>query len=430
MGYKKYFIFIFLFSTCVQAVDVTVTAQNYDKLNIKVILVGNRSIKLDKIVSVIKRDLEFSGQFDVIVCPEWGSISRTSDIAKHFSADCQLGIFLTKDSSDSVGWRLYDLESALMIKGQTYNFKGHDFHGWAHNISDEIWPNLTGEKGFFSTKIAYCKDIERAGKKSHKHVYVADYDGSNEQLLVATPTVNVAPRWNNDPRQPLLFYSEHTNKNVRLMVVDMRGKRKIASNFDGLNILSAFSPDGRRFAYCASRGDGFCQIYYYDGELKKLTQEGNNISPTFADNGNSLYFCSDAHSKGPQIYKYDLRRKDDAAYQPEHVLKNGFEVSTAFCPEKNLLAYAKMVAGTMQVFVYNLNDGSHKQLTFSAGDKEECSWSPCGNYLLFSVEKGNKSRIATLNLLTGKMKFITPASHNCLYPSWSPEYELFPCVVT
>jgi len=427
MSYKNLFVFIlfFTFSTTVFAVDVSVKAENNTKLKLKLIVVGKQSSRFKDVVSVIKNDLEFSGQFDVVLSQCQNSVERKSDIIKYFEDDCRLGVFLTEERRrKSFGWRLYDLEYAQMLKGQVYKIVGKDLHGWGHAISDSLWPNLTGEKGFFSTKIVYCKKVELPGKKSLKHIYVADYDGSNEKLLVSTPTINVAPRWNNDPKRPLIFYSEHTNKNVRLMVVDMKGRRKVASNFDGLNILSAFSPDGKRFAYCASRGDGACQIYFYDGELKRLTQNGNNISPTFADNGNTLYFCSDAYTKNPQIYSYDLKTK-----KTRRISKSGFEVSTTFCPTKNLLAYSKMVRGTMQIFTYNPSDNSHKQITFGRGNKEECSWSPCGNYILFSVEKNNKSRLATMNLLTGNMKYITGAHDSCYYPNWAPVYNNFPCVI-
>jgi len=181
--------------------------------------------------------------------------------------------------------------------------------------------------------------------------------------------------------------------------------------------------------YCASRGDGFCQIYFFvKGELKKITHKGNNIAPTFAQNSNILYFCSDAHSKSPRIYKYDLTKKGDKNYIPERVTKSGFAVSTVFCQEKNLLAYAKMVKGIMQIFVYNPSNGLHKQLTFNSGNKEECSWSPCGNYLLFAVENNNKSRLAIMNLLTNKTNFITDVGDSCDYPFWSPFYDTFPVV--
>ena len=408
-----------------RAVNVSVKAEQYTKLKLKLIVVGKQSKRFKDVVSVVKNDLEFSGQFDVVLSHCRNNVSRKNDITKHFEDDCRLGIFLTEEKRrKSFGWRLYDLEYAQMLKGQVYKIVGRDLHGWAHAIADSLWPNLTGENGFFSTKIVYCKKVDVPGKKSLKHIYVSDYDGSNEKLLVATPTINVAPRWNNDPKRPLIFYSEHTNKNVRLMVVDMKGRRKVASNFDGLNILSAFSPDGKRFAYCASRGDGSCQIYFYDGELKQLTQTGNNISPTFADDGKTLYFCSDAQAKCPQIYKYDLQSKE-----MKRISKGGFEVSTVFCPKKNLLAYAKMIKGTMQIFTYNPSKNAHAQITSGRGNKEECSWSPCGNYILFSVEKNNKSRLAIKNLLTGNMKYITGAHDSCYYPNWAPVYNNFPCVV-
>jgi len=426
MNYKKIrFLFVFFtlfFSVISFAVDVSVKAEKHNKLKLKLIVVGRKSKRLENIVSVVKNDLEFSGQFDVVLSRSQGQVKQKGDITKYFEPDCRLGIFLTEEKRrKTFGWRLYDLEYAQMLKGQVYKIVGRDFHGWAHTISDTIWPNLTGEQGFFSTKIVYCKKVNVPGKKSLKHIYVADYDGSNERPLVSTPTINVAPRWNNDLKRPLVFYSEHTNKNVRLMVADMKGRRKVASNFDGLNILSAFSPDGKKFAYCASRGDGACQIYFFDGELKRLTHKGNNICPTFAADGNALYFCSDAYSKNPQMYKYDLKTKD-----MKRISKGGFEVSTVFCPAKNLLAYAKMARGTMQIFTYNPSDNTHKQITFGRGNKEECSWSPCGNYMLFSVENNNKSRLAVMNLLTGNMKYITNTSDSCYYPNWSPVYNSFP----
>jgi len=427
--YNLFFIFLFFSSFYTCAMNVSVKAKKSDRLKIKIILVGNITNAVSEIANIIQKDLEFSGQFRAIIETGNSSIVSTKDITRYFDGECRLGIFLTMLSKDTLGWRLYDLEFAQMVKGEKYTIKGKDLYGWAHNVSDLVWPNLTGEKGFFSTKIVYCKKITCINKSDYKYIYIADYDGSNERLLVSTPTINVMPRWNNDPKCPLIFYSEHTNKNVRLMVVDLKGKRKVASNFDGLNILSAFSPDGKRFAYCASRGNGSCQIYYYDGELKKLTNKGNNISPTFADNGNTIYFCSDADSKKcTQIYKYDLEQRDNANYSPERILSTEFEVSTVFSPAKNMLAYSKMVRGTMQIFVYNPKDKSHKQVTFGTGNKEECSWSPCGNYMIFSVKKGNKSSIATLNLLTGHMKEITCKTDDCDYPHWSSFYDKFPCV--
>ena len=97
----------------------------------------------------------------------------------------------------------------------------------------------------------------------YTHIYIADYDGSNEECIVQTPTINVSPRWNNDGKRPLLFYSENTNSNMRMMAVDLHKKRVVASNFDGLNMLPAFAPDGKSVIYCATRGDANCHLYHW-----------------------------------------------------------------------------------------------------------------------------------------------------------------------
>jgi len=435
MIYKKIFVLVMsflVFSSPIFCDDITATdlnvsvkAHKHEKIKIKLVLVGRSNSRMKKIAEILKKDLEFSGQFDVVFEHKRGTVDRKADIQSFFLPDCPLGIFLTEEKRNkSIGWRLYDLQYAYMIKGAQCKINGKDFCGWAHKISDSIWPNLANEPGFFSTKITYCKEIRRSGKKSYKYIYISDYDGSNEQLLVSKPTINMVPRWNNDPEIPLIFYSEHTNENVRLMFVDMKGRRKIVSNFDGLNILSAFSSDGKKFAYCASRGDGYCQIYYYaDRILKRITNKGNNISPTFADNGKIIYFCSDAETGSPQIYKYEV-----ASENIERISKGGFTVSTSFNERKNLLAYSKMVSRLMQIFVYDPKTGLHRQLTVGPGNKEECSWSPCGNYLLFSVESKSGSGMAIFNLLTGEQKTIQNMAQNCYYPCWSPFYKEFPCV--
>jgi len=404
---------------------IGVKAQTHQKLKLKLIVVAPETKLLAQLIPIVINDLSFSGQFELIFAGVLPTIEKKSDIKKFFEADCRLGIFINEDESrETIDLRIYDLEHAIMVKGLQYRKKGSSPIGWAHNVSDYLWPILTNEPGFFSTKIAYCKEIKRKGKKSYKHIYVADYNGLNEKLLVSTPTVNIAPRWNNDRSNPLLIYSEHTDKNVRLMATTMKGKRKIVSNFEGLNILSAFSPDGKKFAYCASRGQGSCQIYYCaDGIVKKLTHAGNNICPTFADNGKSLYFCSDVLGWGPQIYKYNLQ--DDTKTR---ISKGGFEVSTSFSDKKGVLAYAKMVKGVMQLFVFDPQLNKHKQLTFGPGNKEECSWSPCGNYLLFSIQHGKNSQVAVYNLLTETQQIITKKGDNCGYPSWSPLYTRFPCL--
>jgi len=407
------------------AMMVQVAPKEHAKLNLFIGLVGDCSDELREIASIIKNDLEFSQQFNVTV-RTIDSVNSKKLITSIFEQGYPMAVFLNEgNKQNSIEWRVYDTTQVAMLKGAKYVKRGDILRGWAHNIADTLWETLAGQPGFFSTKIAYAKDIAHSKKKKIKYIYIADYDGSHEQELVNAPTISIAPRWNNDSKSPTVFYSEYTNSNIRLVGINMKKKRKIASNFDGVNMLLAFSIDGKSIAYCASHGGGNCHLYYYDsGVFKKLTNNGgNNVSPTFSADGKSLFLCSDFQTGKPQIYRYTM------AYDTlERLTFDGYCASPNYCCAQNKLAYVKIVNGIAQLFSYDVESKQHTQLTFDAGNKEECSWSPCGNFLLFSYEKGESSRIAMLNTITNKRQYLTPEKQSCSYPAWSPAYYEFPII--
>lgn len=375
---------------------------------------------IEPLMPCIARDFRFSGQMDV--CVKKVAIKPSlSDIKQLFSEGYSLAMFVTQGSGDSIEWRLFDTCKGSMIEGKRCIKRSDHVDGRAHQVADSAWPVLTGQGAFFSSKIAYCKQVE--GRRA-RHVCIADYDGHNEQVLVDLPTIMVAPRWNNDMANPLLFYSEYTNDNIRLMCcsVDGRKQRSIASNFDGVTMLPAFSRDGTKVAYCASHGKGCCQLYYgKQGTFKQLTHnQGNNISPSLNDDGSCLFFCSDFQTGKPQIYQYTIENE-----LIERITNGGYCVSPSYCGKRHQVAYGKMERGVMQLYLYDVARKQHTRLTSDAGNKEEFSWSPCGNYLLFSVDQAGKSRIAVLNLLTHQRVYITPSGNHCTYPSWSGLYNAY-----
>src|SRR5690606_11907377 len=162
---------------------------------------------------------------------------------------------------------------------------------------------LTSKKGFFSSRIAYCKEVTLKDRKKTRNIYIADFDGTNQELLVDNLGIMVAPRWNVDKKNPGIFYSEYTDRNVRLMSVDMKKNKKIASSLDGVNMLASCSPDGNAVIYSASKGKGNCQLYYHtkDAVRQFTCNNGNNVPAVFIDN-NQVCFCSDAQTGSPQIY--------------------------------------------------------------------------------------------------------------------------------
>ena len=393
---------------------VSISAAQYGKMPLLISIVGDKTADIKTLVDLVRQDLTWSGQFEVN-CEDLSNIPTKQELLATADRGFPLLVFVSReDDGKGFEWRLYDTTTPVMLKGKRIIKRGADARVWAHELADMLWPVLTGQDGFFSTKIAYCKEVKRGKKRPYKYLCVADYDGSNE--VVRVPTVTVAPRWG---KNGLLFYSECTNANVRLMYVDGQGTRHVASNFDGLNMLPSFSRDGNISVFCASRGQGSCQLYYCaPGVFKQLTHnDGNNVSPTITADGKKVYFCSDYKTGKPAIYSMDIASGDI-----KELIHSG--LCPSYSDKVNKIAYIKNMNGIMQVFSYDLESGKSEQITFDAGDKDECSWSACGNYLVFSVSRGCRSRIAALNNISREIHWITKESDICTYPAVSPAYGI------
>lgn len=379
---------------------------------------------LEETASFLIKDFSFSQQCDVFV-EHLATNPTKKDFACYVQKGFMLAVFLTLDTKyNAIEWRVYDTLQATLKDGKRYIKKGKHPRIWAHALADRIWPLFTGQDPFFSSKIAYCKVVKNKKGKRLQHIYIADYDGSYAEPLITLPTISVVPVWNQDPACARLWYSEYTATNVKLMSVDMYKKRTVISSQDGITMLPALCKKSGKVVYCASGGTGHCQLFcYHKGIVEPLTHtQKNSMSPVFGYDEDSLYFCSDQTGL-PQIYSMNLSTK-----QSRLVSQGGFCTAPAYCAKKRLLAYVRRTKGVMQLWIYDEISKKHTQLTYDKGDKAECSWSPCGNYLVYGGSWTGKNRIAMLHLSTNKQFFITPEDQHCSYPSWSPLYQVLPVV--
>jgi Tol biopolymer transport system component len=285
--------------------DIAITATRNEKAKLFLGFIGTPSQDIITTLHTLKKDLEFSEQFEVYLCT-LSKLMTKKELTQLADKDFTLVIFITENvKKDQLEWRLYDSALACMVEGKKYQKIASSLpRGWGHCIADALWPILTSEQGFFATKIAYCIEKRVAGHHPFKHIYLTDYDGSNLEPLVTTATVNIAPRFNQSSTKPLLFYSETTNYNIRLSYTSMHKKNGIASNCDGVTMTSSFSKEGESVVYCASKGKGSCQLYHHTKKgTKKLTNTtGNNVSPSLSDDGTIVYYCADHETNTPQIY--------------------------------------------------------------------------------------------------------------------------------
>lgn len=406
------------------AADVQIRAVHHANIAIALCVAPDASDTLKQVALTIKADLLFSDQCEVSIVPV--AVGTYKEVMKTLGAKgYMLALCLQEDATGNYRWQLWDVASETLLEDHGYKKRGMVPRGWGHNIADMIWPVMMGNPGFFSSCIAYCKEVILPDHRVAQHICMADFDGSHERIIIATPQVNIAPRFNRDQTRCMLYFSQYTPKNMRLMRIDIgHHKTRVVSDFDGVNMLPSFSADGMQAVYCASQGLGSCDIYFLQKGmgLKKLTDNGcNNFSPVLSDDGSRMYYCSDVTNGAQRMYCYELA----TGTQTQLVTGAGDVWSPAYHEKKHALVYCKKVKDAVQLFVYDEERKTHAQLTFSEGHKDMCSWSPCGNYVVFCKTTKHAMQIVCLNRATGQERAITAATMRCSFPTWSPLYDVY-----
>jgi len=398
---------------------VVVNAQQVEKMSIAFVIIDRVD---NEFVTNLKKYLEMTGQYNLKLIRKRG-VTKESEIKMLFDQGCSMALFISQDRKN-YSWRLYDTIESHMIEGKKFLGAHKSIQEAAQNVADYIWQTMMGNYGSFSSKIAFCRQkIEKKHGKDrfYKQILLADIDGSHE-LLIDLPTISFAPRWNQNPEVPVLFYSENTVSNVRLMMSNMYGKRRVVCSFDGLNMQPAFSDDGNEIVFCLSK-DGSTQLYrsYISGESRKYIRlthnKGNNFAPCFVDK-ETIVFVSDYKANSPQLYFMNIKTQEITP-----ITTKGYNVCPCYSKVKHQIVYSKMVAGKMQLFIYDCKSKKDEQITSgSIFSNEEPSWSPCGNFIVYCANQEFNGRIVCLNMATKETKYITPKNWNCSYPSWSPVY--------
>lgn len=380
------------------------------------------------IAQILAGNLERSGQFRVAI-KSFKTPTTQAELRQILDREYPLEVFLShEDDLRSIAWRLYDVHDASLIKGMKYKKRGTNAHGYADNLADELWPILTKQASSFSSKIAYVKRKKTTSKRQRSVVCVSHTDGSHEHEIIKTPGTYVSLYWHHDKKRPCLFCSEFTRYNVRLISANLQGKKHIVLNLKGTCVGISVAHDNARAVYCRS---GTIYLYCFDPIEKKgvhtpiIKNEGKNVSPTLLDNGDVI-FCSDAPSllkkhgagKGPHICYYSAA---DKSIRP--LTSEGYCVGPSYCPLNRKIAFSKKIHGVMQLFTYDMRTKEPQQLTFDEGNKIDCCWSPCGNFLVFCYQQGNESRISLMHVAMRKRSFLTPHGAYCSSPSWSPVFE-------
>jgi Tol biopolymer transport system component len=377
-------------------------------------IVGPEDRELDQVVAHLQKDLERSGQFELVYKYTLLPTSK-ADIQELFKKGYALAFFINKaEEGKALEWRLYDTGQSLMVKGKKYYKTGSSTLGWAHALAHEMWPELMGEPGPFATRLCYIKKVPNARHKWLNQVCTCDVRGELERVIFSTPRIIIAPCWGIDKERPYIVCSEFTQANVRLVAVTPQGKKHVLLDFDGTTVGVSFG-SGADLVYGRSGG---IWRYRYDSGLKKsihsllIKEKSACACPTLLSNGDVIY-CSEGK----------IKRYDNKTGQREVVQGEGYSVGPTCHEKTGKIVYSRRVKGAMQLFIHDIKTGKSEQLTFDKGDKVDACYSPCGAWVAFCVEQRGKGSIVTLNIKTKKRYMLTREGDNCRYPAWSPIYE-------
>ena len=369
-----------------------------------------------KIGAIVKADLERSGIFRPIdtagaVLDE--SARPDMNLWKQKGADSLVTGSITSlaDGRFDVRLRLWDVVRGQDLGGQSFAVGAAELRLSAHRLSDFVYEKLTGEKGIFSTRIAY---VTKAAQRFT--LWVADADGENAQSALASPEPIISPAWSPNGSQ-LAYVSFESRKPVIYAHDVATGRRRLLANFRGSNSAPAWSPDGRQIVATLSR-DGGSQLYALDangGEPRRLTQSSSiDTEPAFSPDGKSIYFVSD-RGGAPQIY-----RMSASGGNAERVTFNGnYNISPALSPDGKYLAYVSRISGAFRLQVMDLATSTVAQLTDTTAD-ESPSFAPNSRLIVYATQQQGREALMTTTI-DGKIKArLAGASGDIREPDWGP----------
>ena len=370
------------------------------------------------ISAIVRADLERSGLFrgvevpSLVPAPTEASSVNYAEWKSRLADALVLGSVAARpDGRFEARFRLHDVVKQSSIGGVAYTMSREQLRATAHRIADYVYEKLTGEKGVFSTRIAY---VTKAGTRYN--LWVADADGENAQSALASSEPIISPAWSANGKQ-LAYVSFESRKPVVYVHDVATGNRRLIANFRGSNSAPAWAPDGRSLAVTLTR-DGGSQIYTIaatGGEARRLTQSGSiDTEPLYTADGRSLYFVSD-RGGSPQVY-----RMPSNGGEPQRVTFTGtYNISPSLSPDGRWLAYISRISGAFKLQVMELATGNVQSVTDTTAD-ESPSFAPNGRLIIYATRQGGAEALMTATL-DGKIKARLPGRGGDIRePDWGP----------
>ena len=441
---KKILFFIFYFflfnNSVLGVIEVDITRGNLDPLPIAIsplhLESGSKDIKQDdkiiknvgeKISKLIETNLRRSGLFNPL---KKDSFVQNPDIAhvKPRFEDWRLikaqalvtGKVTVTEEKLRTEFRLWDVVAAKEMVALAFSTRPDNWRRVAHIISDKIYKRLTGEEGYFDSRIIY---VSETGPKTQriKKLAIMDQDGANVKYLTLGNELVLTPRFS--PKNQLVTYLSYFRNLPRVYLLDIEtGVQEVVGDFPGMTFAPRFSPDGKKIIMSFAK-DGNSDIYTMNLEtriVERITDHTSiDTSPSYSPDGNYISFNSD-RSGLQQIYVM----RSDGSNVKRITFGKGIYGTPVWSPRGDLIAFTRVHKGKFYIGVMR-TDGSGERLLTENYYQEAPSWSPNGRVLLFYREtksdsdgKGFSAKLWSIDL-TGYNERLIETETDGSDPSWS-----------
>ena len=376
------------------------------------------------VTGVITNNLKRSGLFAPIDQAAFIEKITNIDVAPQFqnwksiNAQALVTGRMTRQSDGRLKaeFRLWDVVSGQQLAGQQYVTAPEYWRRIAHIISDQIYERLTGEKGYFDTRIVF---VDESGPSEHriKRLALMDQDGANVRYLTRGADLVLTPRFS--PSTQEITYMEFGQGDPKVYLLNVEtGQREIVGNFPGMSFAPRFSPDGQRVIMSLQEG-GNANLFVMDLRSKATTRLTDtpaiDTSPSYAPDGTQLCFESDRGGK-PQIYVMP------AGGGPAQRISfgDGTYSTPVWSPRGDYIAFTKQAGDQFAIGIMK-PDGSGERILTSGFHNEVPTFAPNGRVVMFFRDPGGESGPSLFTIdVSGRNELKEPTPGYASDPAWSP----------
>lgn len=377
----------------------------------------------DKVRQVLAADLDRSGLFKILPDNSYIETLNSIDQQPKFvnwqaikaQALVQSQIVELPGEKIRVDFRLWDVASEQQLIGKSFTTTKNNWRRIAHVVADAIYERLTGDKGYFNTRVVYVSETGRATRRI-KRLAMMDQDGENHKFLTDGRNLVLTPRFS--PNMQKITYLEFVGNSPRVYMLDLdTNRRQVLGNFPGMTFAPVFSPDSTK-VLLSYANHGSTNIYEMNIKTRKTRQitygSAISTSPSYSPDGSKIVFNSD-RGGNQQLYVMNADGSDVERIS----FGKGRYATPVWSPRGDYIAFTKMVNGAFYIGVM-YPDGTGERILADGYLVEGPTWSPNGRVLMyFRQDRGSPVRLYSIDL-TGynERRIVTPAEASD--PAWSP----------